>query len=51
MLSLVSDKLSSERITVDDSSPDGTARIRVVFDNGQFVEADPPGTIVFVGGG
>jgi hypothetical protein len=51
VLSLVSDKLSSERITVDDSSPDGTARIQIVFDKGQFIQAEPPTTIVFVGGG
>jgi len=50
-LSLVSDTLSSEKITVDDSSPDGTNRIRVVFDNAQVVQTDPASTIVFRGGG
>ncbi len=47
----LSDKLSSEKITVDDSSPDGTDRIRVVFDKGQVVQTDPSSTVVFIGGG
>lgn len=34
---LVSGKLANERVTVDDSSPEGTARIRVVFDKGKLV--------------
>jgi hypothetical protein len=50
-LSLVSDKLSSEKITVDDSSPDSTERIRVVFDKGQVVETEPANAVVFIGGG
>jgi hypothetical protein len=50
-LSLVSGKLASERITINDSSPDSTTRIRVMFDKGQFVRAEPASTIVFNGGG
>jgi hypothetical protein len=34
---LVSGKLANQKVTVDDSSPDGTARIRVVFDNGKLI--------------
>lgn len=48
---LVSSKFSREKVTVEDSSPEGTARIRVVFEKGQFVSAEPASTIVFMGGG
>ncbi len=50
-MTLVSGKLSNETVTVEDSSPDGTSRIRVDFENGKFVKADPPSTVVFIGGG
>ena len=48
---LVSSKFSNEQVVVDDSSPESTVRIRVVFDKGQFVSADPTSAIVFMGGG
>ncbi|MCA1575381.1 MAG: hypothetical protein LC770_12770 [Acidobacteria bacterium] len=48
---LVSGKLANEKITIDDSSPEGTARIHVEFDKGKLVKADPDSTILFMGGG
>ena len=48
---LVSGKLANEKVTVDDSSPEGTARIRVVFDKGKIVAQEPASTIFFLGGG
>ena len=50
-MTLVSGKLSNETVTVEDSSPDGTSRIQVDFENGKFVKANPPSTVVFIGGG
>jgi len=50
-LSLVSDKLASERITIDDSSPESTARIHLVFDKAKLITAQPASTIFFAGGG
>jgi len=48
---LVSGKLANERVTVEDSSPESTARIRVVFDKGKLVSQEPASTIFFLGGG
>ena len=48
---LVSSKLADEKIIVDDSSPESTARIHVVFDKGKLVSVEPASTIVFAGGG
>ena len=48
---LVSGKLANEKVTVDDSSPEATARIRVVFDKGKLVSQEPASTIFFLGGG
>jgi hypothetical protein len=48
---LVSSKLSNEKVTVDDSSPESTARIRVVFDKGKLISQEPASTIFFLGGG
>jgi hypothetical protein len=48
---LVSSKFASERVIVDDSSPEGTARIHVVFDRGTLESVEPASTIVFAGGG
>jgi hypothetical protein len=48
---LVSSKLVDEKVIVDDSSPESTARIRVVFDKGKLVSVEPSSTIVFAGGG
>jgi hypothetical protein len=38
---LVSGKLANEKVTVDDSSPEGTVRIRVVFDKGKLISQEP----------
>jgi hypothetical protein len=51
MMTLVSGKFSDQAITVEDSSPDGTARIRVDFEKAQLTKADPASTVVFIGGG
>jgi hypothetical protein len=48
---LVSSKFADQEVVVDDSSPDGTARIRVVFNKGKLAGAEPASTIVFAGGG
>ena len=48
---LVSSKFANEKVVVDDSSPEGTARIHVVFDNGKLLSVDPGSTILFAGGG
>lgn len=48
---LVSSKFANEKVTLDDSSPEGTARIRLVFDKGKLVTADPASTVIFLGGG
>jgi hypothetical protein len=50
-MSLVSGKFSDQKITVEDSSPDSTTRIRLDFENGQLVKAEPSSTVVFIGGG
>ncbi len=48
---LVSSKLANEKVAIDTSSPEGTARIHVVFDNGKPVTIEPVSTILFMGGG
>jgi len=48
---LVSSKLASEKVAIDTSSPESTARIHVVFDKGKLVATDPTSTILFMGGG
>ncbi len=48
---LVSSKFANEKVTVDDSSPESTARIHVVFDKGKLIRAEPATTIFFLGGG
>jgi len=48
---LVSGKLANEKVTVDDSSPESTARIRVVFDKGKLASQEPASTVFFLGGG
>jgi hypothetical protein len=48
---LVSSKLAKDKVAIDTSSPEGTARIHVVFDKGKVVSADPASTILFMGGG
>ena len=48
---LVSGKLANEKVTIDDSSPESTARIHLVFDKGKLITAQPATTIFFAGGG
>jgi len=48
---LVSGKLSNEKVTVDDSSPEGTARIHLVFDKGKLMSQEPASTVFFLGAG
>jgi hypothetical protein len=48
---LVSSKLANERVMIDDSSPEGTARIHLVFDKGKLISQDPASTVFFLGGG
>jgi hypothetical protein len=48
---LVSSKFANEKVTIDDSSPEGAARIHVVFDKGKLLSADPASTVLFLGGG
>jgi hypothetical protein len=48
---LVSGKLSNEKVTIDDSSPEGTARIHLVFDKGKLISQEPASTVFFLGGG
>jgi len=50
-LSLVSDKLANEKVTIDDSSPEGTSHIHLVFDKAKLVSAEPASTVFFAGGG
>jgi len=50
-LSLVSGKLASEKVTIDDSSPESTARIHLVFDKAKLITAQPASTVFFAGGG
>jgi hypothetical protein len=48
---LVSSKLANEKVMIDDSSPEGTARIHLVFDKGKLISQDPASTVFFLGGG
>ncbi|MGH9883279.1 MAG: hypothetical protein ACRD6N_17730 [Pyrinomonadaceae bacterium] len=48
---LVSSKLASEKVSIDDSSPESTARIRVEFDKEKLVKAEPESTILYLGNG
>jgi hypothetical protein len=50
-MSLVSGKFSDQTMTLEDSSPDGMTRIRLDFDKGQLVKAEPASTVIFIGGG
>lgn len=48
---LVSSKHADQKVVIDDSSPEGTSRIHVVFDKGKLSSASPASTILFLGGG
>ena len=50
-MQLVSGKLTNEKVTIDDSSPEGTARIHLVFDKGKLISQEPASTVFFLGGG
>ena len=49
-MTLVSGKLSHQAVTVEDSSSEGTSRIRVEFENDNSLKRTPA-TVVFIGGG
>ena len=48
---LVSSKFSNDKVVIDDSSPESTGRIHVVFEKGKLESATPASTILFMGGG
>ena len=48
---LVSGKLANDRVTIDDSSPESTARIHLIFDRGKVISEEPAATVFFLGGG
>ncbi len=48
---LVSGKFADEKVTIDDSSPESTARIHLVFDKGKLISQEPESTVFFLGGG
>ena len=48
---LVSSRFANDKVTIDDSSPESTARIHLVFDKGKTVSQDPASTVFFLGGG
>jgi len=48
---MISGKLANEKVTIDDSSPEGTSRIHLVFDKAKLVTAEPASTVFFAGGG
>jgi hypothetical protein len=48
---LVSGKLANEKVTIDDSSPEGTGRVHLVFDKAKLITAEPASTVFFAGGG
>ena len=50
-MQLVSGKLANEKGTIDDSSPESTARIHLVFDKGKLISQEPASTVFFLGGG
>ena len=50
-MQLVSGKFASEKVTIDDSSPESTARIHLGFDKGKVISQDPASTVFFLGGG
>jgi len=50
-MQLVSGKFANEKVTIDDSSPESTARIHLVFDKGNLVSQEPASTVFFWGGG
>lgn len=50
-MQLVSGKLANEKVTIDDSSQESTARIHLVFDKGKLISQEPASTVFFLGGG
>jgi hypothetical protein len=50
-LLLVSNKYAKEKVVVEDSSPESTARIRLEFDGGKLRKVEPKSAMLFMGGG
>jgi hypothetical protein len=50
-LLLVSNKYSKEKVVIEDSSHEGTVRIRVEFDKGELRKVEPRSATLFMGGG
>ena len=50
-MQLVSGKLADEKVTIDDSSPESTARIHITFDKGKLTFQEPASTLFLLGGG
>lgn len=48
---LVSNKFTSETVTIEDSSPESTTRINIVFEKGQVAKVEPDSTLLFLGDG
>jgi hypothetical protein len=48
---LVSNKYAKEKVVIEDSSPESTARIRVEFDKGKLRRVEPRSAMMFMGGG
>jgi hypothetical protein len=48
---LVSSKFANEKVTIEDSSPESTARIQLIFDKGKVISEEPASTVFFLGGG
>jgi hypothetical protein len=50
-LLLVSNKYAKEKVVLEDSSPESTARIRVEFEQGKLRKVEPKSAVLFMGGG
>lgn len=50
-LLLVSNKYAQEKVVLEDSSPESTARIRVEFNQGRLRKVEPKSAVLFMGGG
>ena len=48
---LVSNKYAKEKVVLEDSSPESTARIRVEFDKGKLRKVEPKSAMLFMSGG
>lgn len=50
-LLLVSNKYAKEKVVIEDSSPESTARVRAEFDKGKLRKVEPKSAVLFMGGG